>query len=143
MKSLQSCPTLCEPIDCSPLGSSVHGILQARMDWQPWSGLPCLPPGDLLDPGIEPVSFAASAFQADSLLLSHPPVISAQQVVACTSGALLARQWMGRRPYLKDDGVMIKEMTGELPLSTQWMVCQSFAPFFPMIAWCLPSPSPW
>ena len=29
-KSLQSCPTLCDPIDCSPLGSSVPGILQAR-----------------------------------------------------------------------------------------------------------------
>ena len=25
----QSCPTLCDPMDCSPLGSSVHGILQA------------------------------------------------------------------------------------------------------------------
>ena len=29
--SLQSCPTLCDPMDCSPLGSSVHGILQARI----------------------------------------------------------------------------------------------------------------
>ena len=30
----QSCPTLCNPIDCSPLGSSVHGILQARiLEW--------------------------------------------------------------------------------------------------------------
>ena len=29
-KSLQSCPTLCDPIDGSPLGSSVPGILQAR-----------------------------------------------------------------------------------------------------------------
>ena len=29
-KSLQSCPTLCDPIDSSPLGSSVSGILQAR-----------------------------------------------------------------------------------------------------------------
>ena len=27
---LQSCPTLCDPMDCSPPGSSVHGILQAR-----------------------------------------------------------------------------------------------------------------
>ena len=26
-----SCPTLCNPVDCSPLGSSVHGILQARI----------------------------------------------------------------------------------------------------------------
>ena len=30
-KSLQSCLTLCDPRDCSPLGSSVHGILQARI----------------------------------------------------------------------------------------------------------------
>ena len=29
-KSLQSCPTLCDPIDGSPIGSPVPGILQAR-----------------------------------------------------------------------------------------------------------------
>ena len=27
----QSCPTLCDPMYCSPPGSSVHGILQARI----------------------------------------------------------------------------------------------------------------
>ena len=27
----QSCPTLCDPVDCSPIGSSVHGILQGRI----------------------------------------------------------------------------------------------------------------
>ena len=33
-KLLQSCPTLCHPIDSSPRGSSVHGILQARtLEW--------------------------------------------------------------------------------------------------------------
>ena len=33
-KSLQSCPTLCDPIDSSPLGSAVPGILQARiLEW--------------------------------------------------------------------------------------------------------------
>ena len=33
-KSLQSCPTLCDPIDCSLAGSSVHGIFQARiLEW--------------------------------------------------------------------------------------------------------------
>ena len=33
-KLLQSCPTLCDPIDGSPLGSSVPGILQARiLEW--------------------------------------------------------------------------------------------------------------
>ena len=33
-KSLQSCPTLRDPMDCSPAGSSVHGIFQARiLEW--------------------------------------------------------------------------------------------------------------
>ena len=33
-KSLQSCPTLCDPIDGSPSGSAVSGILQARtLEW--------------------------------------------------------------------------------------------------------------
>ena len=39
-KSLQSCPTLCDPIDGSPPGSPIPGILQARN----WSGLPFLSP---------------------------------------------------------------------------------------------------
>ena len=33
-KSHQSCPTLCDPIDCSPPGSPIHGILQPRvLEW--------------------------------------------------------------------------------------------------------------
>ena len=33
-KSLQLCLTICDPMDCSPPGSSVHGILQARtLEW--------------------------------------------------------------------------------------------------------------
>ena len=33
-KSLQLCPTLCDPMDCSPPGSSVHGIFQPRvLEW--------------------------------------------------------------------------------------------------------------
>ena len=37
------CPTLCDPMDCSPSGSSVHGILQARI--LEWVAIPS--PGDL------------------------------------------------------------------------------------------------
>ena len=34
MKKEQSYPTLCDPVDCSPSGSSVHGILLARiLEW--------------------------------------------------------------------------------------------------------------
>ena len=51
-KSLQLCPTLCNPMDYSSPGSSVHGILQAKIR----SGLLCPPPGDLPDPGTEPAS---------------------------------------------------------------------------------------
>ena len=40
-KSLQSCPTLCDPIDGNPPGFPVPGILQARTHW---SGLPFPPP---------------------------------------------------------------------------------------------------
>ena len=32
-QSLQSCPTLCDPMDCSPPGSCVHEILHARIQW--------------------------------------------------------------------------------------------------------------
>ena len=54
---LQSCPTLCDSVDCSPPGSSVHGILQARVP----RGLPFPPPGVLTEPGIEPTSLMCLA----------------------------------------------------------------------------------
>ena len=53
----QSCPTLWDPMDCSP----------PRQEY--WSGLPFLSPGDLPDPGIKPRS---PALQADALT-SEPP----------------------------------------------------------------------
>ena len=56
-KSFQSCPTLCNPVDCSLPGSSVHGI--SRQEY--WSGLPYPFPGDLPDPGIEPSSLMSPA----------------------------------------------------------------------------------
>ena len=53
-------PTLCNPMDCSPPGSSVHEIFQARI--LEWVAIPS--PGDLPNPGIEPGS---PALQANSL----------------------------------------------------------------------------
>ena len=50
VKLLQSCLTLWDPMECSPPGSSVHGILQARI--LEWVAMPP-PPGDLPDPGIK------------------------------------------------------------------------------------------
>ena len=48
----ESCPTLCDPVDCSPPGSSVHGILQARiLEW-----VATFSSRDLPNPGIEATS---------------------------------------------------------------------------------------
>ena len=44
----QLCPNLCNPMDCSMPGSSVHGF--PRQEY--WSGLPFPSPGDLPDPGL-------------------------------------------------------------------------------------------
>ena len=51
-KSLQLCPTLCDPMNHSLPGSCGHGIFQARN----WSGSSFPTPGDLPSPGIEPAS---------------------------------------------------------------------------------------
>ena len=65
---LQSCLTLCEPMDCSLPGSSVHEILEARiLEW-----LPLLPPGDLPDPGMDPMSLVSPAM-AGRFFTTEPP----------------------------------------------------------------------
>ena len=109
-KSLQSCLTMCDPIDCNPPGSPVPRILQARtLEWvaisfanawkwkvkvkslshvrllvtpwtaayqaplsirfsrqEYWTGLPCSPPEDLPDSGIEPSSLISPALAGGS-----------------------------------------------------------------------------
>ena len=63
----QWCLTLWDPMDCSPPGSSVHGILQARiLEWVaiPFNSLPQGGNSILSDPGIKPGS---PALQADCL----------------------------------------------------------------------------
>ena len=59
----QSCLTLCDPMDCSLPGFSVHWILPARiLEWVTFST-----PRDLPNPEIEPVSSVSPALQADYL----------------------------------------------------------------------------
>ena len=81
VKVAQSCPTLCDPIDCSPSGFFVPGILQARtLEWvaMPFSR-------DLPNPGIE---LRSPALQADSLLfeLLGNPNTCICYVLICFSG---------------------------------------------------------
>ena len=81
-KLLQSCLTLCDPVDCSLPGSSVHGILQARI-LERVAVTP--PPGALPDPGIEPWS---PSLQVDFLPQAPP----------------------GKPPVLGPNGLQIKEL---------------------------------
>ena len=66
----QSCPTLCDPVDCSPPGSSIHGILQARiLEWVAIS----FSRGSSLTQGSNPgIELRSPALQADALT-SEPP----------------------------------------------------------------------
>ena len=57
-KLLQLCPTLCDPMDCSPPGSWSLGFSRQEH----WSGFPCPPPADLRNPEIEPQSRLTKAF---------------------------------------------------------------------------------
>ena len=62
LQLLQSCLTPCDPRDYSPSGSSVHGILQARiLEWEAIS----FSRGSL-NPGTKPTSPTISCIQADS-----------------------------------------------------------------------------
>ena len=56
-KSFQLCPTLCDPVNYNPPGSSVHGFFRQKY----WSGLSCPSPGDLPNPGIDPTSLMSPA----------------------------------------------------------------------------------
>ena len=60
----QSCPALCNPMECSLPGSLSMGLFRQEY----WSVLLFPSLGDLPDPGIEPVSPVSPALQADSLL---------------------------------------------------------------------------
>ena len=125
--SLQSCPTLCDSMDYSPPGFSVHGILQARiLEWVAF-----LSPGDdLPNPGLKPMSLASPALEADSLPLSH----------------LGRRDWLihilrktsyERQPTPPPQGSCVKPAWSEPPAETSFLGCRH--PLAVMLPSC-PSP---
>ena len=126
----QSCPTLCNPMDCSLPGCSVHGLLQARI--LEWVAFPS--PEDLSDPGIEPRS---PALQADTLP-SEPP----RSEVDCQGNSPIVfldvdtspnrtcqvAQWVKNLPAMQ-----IQSLGWEDPLE------QSMATHSSILAWRIPS----
>ena len=72
VKLLQSYPILWDHMESRPPGSSVYGVLQAKI----WRWLPCLPAGDLPDPEMETISLSsalAGEFFTTSATWEVPP----------------------------------------------------------------------
>ena len=89
-KSLQLCQTLCSPVDCSPSGSSIHGIPQARIT-------ECPPLGDLPDPGTKPMSLRSPAlagelFTTSAIVHVCMPVLSRSSHAWLSATLPVARQ---------------------------------------------------
>ena len=88
-KSLQSCPTLCDPMDRSLPGSSVHGILQARI--LEWVAMPFSRGSS--DPGIKPMSLMSPAlaggFFTTSTTWEAPILGHASHFICLTPGTTL------------------------------------------------------
>ena len=129
----QSCPTLCDPIDCSPPGSSVHRILQARI--LEWVALPS--PGDLPDPGVEPTS---PALHVDSLPLRHlesrPQAMFCSHISHVFTYRLISFTWERRGhkfsnrmhwtypriPKKAEKGFELKPLTQNLTMKWMWPI---------------------
>ena len=79
----KSCLTLCNPVDCSPPSSSVHGISQVRiLAWLPFPS-----PGDLPHQGIEPEPSAGRRV----LSTTEAP----EKCIIISPGVARAAQWAG------------------------------------------------
>ena len=88
----QSCLALCDPMNRSPQGFSVHGTPQARY----WSGLPSPPPGDLSDTGREPASLTSPASAGGFLTSSttrEAQVFSLILFLLCGNGDFSSSTW--------------------------------------------------
>ena len=83
-------------MDCSPPDSSVHGILQATiLEWVAFS-----PPGEILDPGIEPMSL-------------RPPTLTGGFFITSTTWAFQVAQWIKKSPAMQETQKMRVGYLGE------------------------------
>ena len=69
---LESCPTLCDPVDCTVAAPPKSPLSMGFSRQEYWSGLPCPPPGIFLTQGSNPCLLCLLDWQADSLPLAPP-----------------------------------------------------------------------
>ena len=86
----QLCPTLCDSLDCSQPGSSVHGILQTRtLEWVPFPS-----PRDPPDPEIKSMSLASPALTKSQTWLSDWTTTNLVFTLICKRRQLSANVWI-------------------------------------------------
>ena len=89
------CSTLHNSMDYSLPGSSVHGIFRQEY----WSGLPFLPPEDLPDPGIKPMSPVSTAFSGRFFTTEPPGKPLSPMLIQLTSKSLNTQWCQGLSLY--------------------------------------------
>ena len=94
--SIQSCLTLCDPMDCSWPGFSIHGILQARI--LEWVTMPSsrFDLGDQTNPGVEPESFLSPALAGRFFTTSATWKAGGQDGVSLQSEKSGSPWWLSR-----------------------------------------------
>ena len=149
---LQSCPTLCNSVDHSPPGSSVHGILQARiLEWVPFP-----PPGVFPAQGSSRGLLCLLHWQAGSL----SQLLYATPLLMPTSAVWRVSSWFYQAVKLPEPCIA-PWSCGNLALGSAtvcvfWFSCHS--PWFSNVvllgrhslsgisvagSWCSPSPLTW
>ena len=118
----QLCPALCDSMSYSPPGYSVHGIFQARI--LEWVAIPS--PGDLPDPGIEPLSPALAGSFFTTVPLGKPQ---------SWAGVSANRSFLA--PYLAPDQPNVN--SSEVKLQA-YSLSSSSSPNIPLKPLPLPSP---
>ena len=98
-KSLQSCPTLFNPMDCSPPGSSVHGV--SRQEY--WSGLSFPPPRIFPTQGSSPHLLH---WQVDSLSLSRQGSPSCILAIMNSAAMNMKTHWLLKNTHCDDDDII-------------------------------------
>ena len=100
-----------------------------------WSGLPCLPPRDLPDPGIEPVSLTSPTLAGESFTtratweaLTHPYTFSNVPVITCQScvvSELIDPRGLGAQKHLQQEQYSALAGVGWVPrdLDSIWSPC--------------------
>ena len=84
-----SCPILCNPMDCNPLGSSVHGVFQART--LEWVSVPFSRGSS--NPGIGPASLVSPALAGGFFLPLAPPIYRKPCIVKGNIKKIYTQGW--------------------------------------------------